>query len=87
MPRFYDQIFNDLFDTYLNIPSCQVIIIHYFLNLLIFLVIIFMIKEIPNLEKDWICKFVNLFKQELSISFHKSSDYLKALNVYYANKN
>lgn len=30
MPRNYDEIFNELFDTYLNIPSCQVSILKHF---------------------------------------------------------
>jgi len=66
MPRNYDKIFADLFETYLNIPNCQ---------------------ELPNLEKDWIAKFVPLFKNELGNSFCKSADYLKALNKHYRMKN
>lgn len=59
--RKYDPIFNELFDTFLNIPSCQ---------------------EVPNIQNDWIDRFLVLFKKELAANFGKSKDYLKKLNQY-----
>jgi checkpoint serine/threonine-protein kinase len=59
IPRQYDKVFAELFDTYLNIPSCT---------------------EIPDLQTEWITKFVGLFKAELGSSFSKYKKYLKDLN-------
>ena len=38
-------------------------------------------QSIPNIEKDWIPYFVNLFKSELGNSFMKFRTYLKELNA------
>ena len=59
IPRNFDKLFSSLFDTYLNIPSCN---------------------EIPDLQTEFINKFVNLFKYELGTSFSKSKNYLADLN-------
>jgi checkpoint serine/threonine-protein kinase len=59
MPRSYDDIFTQLFDTFLNLPSCE---------------------QVPQLQTEWIDKFLVLFKKELAASFLKSRDYLKDLN-------
>ncbi len=37
-------------------------------------------QSIPDVEKDWIPEFVNLFKMELGTSFYKYAKYLKELN-------
>ena len=59
IPRNFDKLFSSLFETYLNIPSCN---------------------EIPDLQTEFINKFVNLFKYELGTSFSKSKNYLADLN-------
>ena len=40
-------------------------------------------KEIPSLQRDWISRFVVLFKNELGSSFIKSKKYLHDLNEYF----
>ena len=40
-------------------------------------------KALPNLEKEFINKFLAAFKSELAVSFRKSETYLTQLNANY----
>lgn len=77
-PRNYDKSFNKLFETYLNIPSCQVYQLN--LNFLNSNNNITKLKQLPDLRKDWIDQFDVCFKSEFDQSFLKSTNYLKNLN-------
>ncbi len=40
-------------------------------------------QEMPSLQRDWISRFVVLFKTEIGASFSKSKKYLQDLNQYF----
>ena len=43
-------------------------------------------KTMPDLEKQWIPEFVNLFRTEFALNFSKSEKYLNELNKNYKNR-